>query len=513
MAAVSIDSLKQVWTNMAEADSNRFKAINTYYIEFGFADPDSILALSHYHYQLALEKRTRAQMAEALDNRAIAYYVMGIPDSAISQLQKAMVLVEKMRDTLGRARLYANIGTIHLEKDEFQEAVSNYSQSLEILKAKNKEFDQAEVLNNIGLVYYDIKRYDLALNFFEEALKLYRKLALEDKMGNIWLNIGSVYYEQKELELASPYTRKALSILQKTHNLSSTADCYHLLARIFQESGKKDSAWYYIQKSLPLNLEIGDESDILEDQILLAELQFESNVSKATKAGEALLASAEASSRHSLKASVYELLYSCYKEQGNYEQALQMHEAYSRYQDSVQLEENEITLIREAMQSQYEFKLLEKEFEYEQAQTQQRLRQVKERYAIVLISILLIGGILLYSRSRILAQRKQAQKLLTQIEQLKNSAKTAANLHPNGFQLDKAKIEQAISRKVNETDWKVLNILLNDPVISNKGIAEEAFVSIDGIGSSLKRMYEAFEIKESRYKKISLIMEAMKISN
>jgi hypothetical protein len=38
-------------------------------------------------------------------------------------------------------------------------------------------------------------------------------------------------------------------------------------------------------------------------------------------------------------------------------------------------------------------------------------------------------------------------------------------------------------------------------------------MSVDGIGSSLRRMYVYFDIKESKYKKISLIMAAIKASN
>jgi len=59
----------------------------------------------------------------------------------------------------------------------------------------------------------------------------------------------------------------------------------------------------------------------------------------------------------------------------------------------------------------------------------------------------------------------------------------------------------------------VLTILLEDPTISNKEIADKASMSIDGISSSLRRMYEYFEIKESKYKKISLLLEAVKSSN
>ncbi len=83
----------------------------------------------------------------------------------------------------------------------------------------------------------------------------------------------------------------------------------------------------------------------------------------------------------------------------------------------------------------------------------------------------------------------------------------------NDFQLVREKIDKSINRKLNDTDWNVLNILLKDPDISNKEIAERAFMSVDGIGSSLRRMYSYFDIKESKYKKISLLKEAIKASS
>ena len=66
---------------------------------------------------------------------------------------------------------------------------------------------------------------------------------------------------------------------------------------------------------------------------------------------------------------------------------------------------------------------------------------------------------------------------------------------------------------VNKSDWEILNILLKNPEISNKAISDLAFLSIDGIGSSLRRMYVYFDITETNYKKVVLIKKAIEISN
>jgi hypothetical protein len=125
----------------------------------------------------------------------------------------------------------------------------------------------------------------------------------------------------------------------------------------------------------------------------------------------------------------------------------------------------------------------------------------------------LIFAINFYAKSVINANHKKRDELLLELEQLKQKADVNGNLVSQDFQLNKDKIEQVIQRKLNETDWLVLNLLLENPVISNKEIATKAFMSVDGIGSSLRRMYEYFNTKESKYKKISLIMDAIKYSN
>ena len=118
-----------------------------------------------------------------------------------------------------------------------------------------------------------------------------------------------------------------------------------------------------------------------------------------------------------------------------------------------------------------------------------------------------------YFRSKIKKNQAKRELLLNEIERLKSNTSREIIVDSNKFELNIEKIEHAINRKLNVTDWKVLKILLENPVITNKEIAEKVFMSVDGIGSSLRRMYEYFNIKESKYKKISLLLEGIKISN
>ena len=48
---------------------------------------------------------------------------------------------------------------------------------------------------------------------------------------------------------------------------------------------------------------------------------------------------------------------------------------------------------------------------------------------------------------------------------------------------------------------------------ADKELAEKVFLSSDGVGSSLRRMYAIFDIQESKYMKIGLLLKTIKISN
>ena len=108
--------------------------------------------------------------------------------------------------------------------------------------------------------------------------------------------------------------------------------------------------------------------------------------------------------------------------------------------------------------------------------------------------------------------RAELDSLLAEIDTLKRKEKLNLLVDASNFELNKEKIQASINRKLNKTDWSVLNVLLQNPEASNKEISEKVFLSIDGIGSSLRRMYQFFDLKETKYKKVLLIKRAIEIS-
>ena len=121
-----------------------------------------------------------------------------------------------------------------------------------------------------------------------------------------------------------------------------------------------------------------------------------------------------------------------------------------------------------------------------------------------------------YFRNREKQHFLEREKLLKQIKSLKKKLLTQSVAAPVGdkkiLTLNKEKIEKAINNRLGESSWMILNLIFNNPSIGNKEIAEEISLSLEGVSSSLRRMYQAFEINSSSNKKITLIMKATRLS-
>ena len=511
-AQINADSIRLVWENNDNKDSLRFKAINKYYKSQTYAEPDSVLLLTDDHYDFAEINNSKYEMSRALNERSYAYYLKGNTKKAMVSLKQSIALLEQLDDPIGLARVYSNVGNIYGEENKYQESVRYFYKTLKVFKDVNLKEGEARILNNIGLIYYYIDSYDLALDHFTESIDIYHELKLVKKIGSGLSHIGSVYYGQGKYIEAIEKGEEAIQLLLESNNKFTLADNYFLLAKAYEKIGNKEKTRYYLDKSLEIDYTINNNSRIIERLTFDADSFYDSDLTKATEKAEDVLKLVKGDTRNELKVGLYELLYKCYKSQNKYDLSLSMHEKRVIYNDSLQLQKNKTVIVREAIQNEYEAKLYQTQLDNEKTQGKLKVDHLNRTYAIIFICTLLVFFIGFYSRSVIKANQKEKDGFLEELERLK-SIDSSLVAQTNKFELDRFKIEAFIERKINETDWKVLNILIDDPVMPNKDIAKKAFMSVDGIGSSLRRMYDYFEIKESKYKKISLLMLAIKLSN
>jgi len=507
------DDLKTIWENPKNEDSTRFNAINEFYKKNTSSQPDYAIKLTDFHIELAQKKNNNKELINALSEKSFAYYVKDNIKKSEQSIREAIKIQITLNDEVALARLYTNLASICRAQSKFVETIRYYNYALKIFESSKEEKLEAAVLGNIGLVYFDLKNHEIALDYFEKSLKIYTKLKLQDKIGYISLYMGGADFENKNYKQSIKNLEKSLKIFKESNDQFASIDCYYLLAKSFHELNKNDEALISINKGLVLSQKLENTTRIIQNKIFLAELYLESDITKATQLGEEVVATIDESIDKTTKASLYNLLYNCYKKSDKIELSHKMYDKYVVYNDSVLKEQSNLELMKEAVNQEFKIKLLKNKQSFEQSEKDLKRNQFIKLLIIIVISLIIISGLLFYFRRKSIQNQKLRLALLEEIKKLKSNDTTSLVVNSNEFELIREKIELSINKKLNDTDWNVLNILQKEPDISNKELAEKAFMSVDGIGSSLRRMYVYFDIKESKYKKIALIMEAIKASN
>lgn len=505
--------LKAVWENPRLVDSLRFNAIYEYYKNNTLSLPDSVILVTNFHFELATSKGNNIERIKALSERSYAYFVKDNAKKAEEVLRQAITIQSALEDSITLARLYTNLASIYRAQGNFVETIKYYNYSLKIFEASQERKIEAAVLGNLGLVYYDLQNYEIASYYFEKSLNIYKELNLQDKIGYISLYVGAIEFEKGNYTKAMDLAERALKVFEKENNLLSKADCHALIAKLFQEQNERSKVISEISKSIEINTKLMNITNIIQNKVFLAEHYLNYDVPMATKVGEEVLKEIDYTSDKKAKSRLYYLLYQCYKKRNEIELSYRMYENYIVYNDSVVKDQSNLELIKETVNQEYHLQISKIRQSFEQVEKDLKLAQSLKVGIILLIFIVVLIFLLIYFNRRNSFDKLKRLELIEEIEKLKESFITINSTAKDSFALDRTKIEDFISRKLNETDWSVLNVLAQNPVISNKELAEKVFLSVDGIGSSLRRMYDYFEIEDSKYKKTDLIRKVIQVSN
>jgi tetratricopeptide (TPR) repeat protein len=510
------DSLRLTWENEKLTDSLRFGALDEFYNLFSLVFPDSTLKVLDYYHDLAISKGADRQVYRAAVRKGNILRLQDLIEEARTHYYEALIVAKEMNNARLEAIIIGNFGNLHLDQGEYFESIKRYNEAKIIFSTVDDKLGEARMLNGIGAINSQIGNNDIALVHYEKALNIYKELDTKEISYSILnstttlMNIGLLYTKDNLLIKAEASFLEALKILKPYNYKIYILGCYNTLAHIYLELNQAEKSLLYANKGFDIAKELDINREILRSKILLATINYQNN--KSIQQLVNILEQVSENGSLEMKRGVYELLYIGYKFQDKLDLSLKMYELFNLYNDSIQKSIESYAVARETVKSEYEKILFEAKLNSEIEKNDLKVTQIKNVVTIIITSILLILLLVYFIFLNNKKNNKKRDALLDEIKSLKEN-KVSPIVDPKDFELSKQKIDDHLKRVLNETDWKVLLILLDNPMVLNKEIAEKSNMSLDGISSSLRRMYDYFEVKDTKYKKISLIHSAIKISN
>jgi tetratricopeptide (TPR) repeat protein len=110
-------------------------------------------------------------------NRANALLLQGKYAEALASLVEARTLFEEQNEPESVAGIWHQIGMVHQEAGDYEQAEAAYRRSLEIKSQNDDRGGQANSLTNLGVLYKQIGRLEEAVVFYRQAADVYVEIA------------------------------------------------------------------------------------------------------------------------------------------------------------------------------------------------------------------------------------------------------------------------------------------------------------------------------------------------
>ncbi|MEM7486637.1 MAG: tetratricopeptide repeat protein [Bacteroidota bacterium] len=290
-------------------------------------------------------------------------------ENGLKNLEYHQNLKKNNHDVLNLAIAYNSVANIYLDLELFEEAIKNHKKAYELLKTKDLPQQYAS-LANIGLDYHLQGDWEQCITYLEKALAGFEQNNQVPFIGVAYMNIADAYDRLEKFQQAIGYAKKALKFGQQGASLGlilSNLSLYYL------HGEQLDSALYYSNK-------------------VLNDLEFEPSLSEKMRA-------------LNVKSKVFE-------KKGNSKMAL----VYSR--EANRLDESLEALKNVPKTTEILLAVKEEEKQNQVATYKNKLSlRAKSFWAVLAISLLLIGIILLIYRINVRKVKLNKDKLLQEVQE------------------------------------------------------------------------------------------------
>lgn len=286
------------------------------------------MAFDYLQQSITISKKIKNQLGElnAINNLANIYYQQGMYAKAADHYNKCLHIAERIHDFDAMVTSYINIGSIHVAQNNADASIPYFEKALNILKKHPNMRWETNAIINLGYSYQAKRMYNKAEFYFEQGTKLAEENGFQDAylgglngLGINCNNWADSAYKSGDVKRAESLLKKSIGLLDKCLLKAREMNYSEYIPSALINKGL---AYYYWKK-------YAQSAEIAQQALAISKRQ--NNMLPLMQA--------------------YNLLYQCFKKMNRTKEALEMHEYYQLYSDSVDSEDSKN-------------KVMQKEFEY-----------------------------------------------------------------------------------------------------------------------------------------------------
>lgn len=227
---------------------------------------DYDLGLHHATQSLMLFKKIN-NFSSIFDSYTLLfsiYYHKNENDKAKEYIEKCLKMAEKRKDNLLKAVAMNNFGNL-IGKDDTNNSLNYYINSLEIFENKNDEINIASTCFNIADAYAVMGNYEKSYGYIKRSLQLVKKRNAIYKIAQIKIRMANIYYydPKKSVSVDSVIKclKEALETYEKIGHVRGTAEVLMDISYIYQKESDFKAAIANLQKAAMLYTSLNQQSE------------------------------------------------------------------------------------------------------------------------------------------------------------------------------------------------------------------------------------------------------------
>lgn len=167
-------------------------------------------------------------LAHAAANTGVAYYQLGIYDSALYYQRHYLSISSETGDKLGIAIATSNLADVYYAQENYGKALLSYKQSYGL----SKEIDdtEGEVITLKGQAQVWLKRQELerSIEYFRQALELAKANGYSNYEKEIYQGLSQAYREARDYYRAFVYQNKFIALKDSLFNKNNSQQLHAL---------------------------------------------------------------------------------------------------------------------------------------------------------------------------------------------------------------------------------------------------------------------------------------------
>ncbi|MGZ3899145.1 MAG: tetratricopeptide repeat protein [Bacteroidia bacterium] len=343
-------------------------------------------------------------------------------NSALSLYLLAYNRAKLLNNNYMVARSGMLVGSVYGLLTEFEKESKFLAESKKIAESLNDKPLLVRIYITLANMYSYNGQTRKALEIFDETLKLCDEIGEQSNKGSIYNNIGGIIYRESNLNTDSikraiTYIKKSVKIAEKSYGKDDLVSKYCNLGLMYCDISQYDSALYFMDIARQHMPDSKTPDDLITYYNFLGRIYTDLKDYKLAEKNY-FLSLEESRKLNNLEwvSEAYLALSDLYIAKKNYAQAIDYLRSYYQLKDSI----INVTNFAKAADIQNKLEREKKEAELSQLKAEQAKNRIFNIGLIIVSLLVIVSGVMMYSRFKIKAESEKKLKLQNEIISQKN---------------------------------------------------------------------------------------------